>query len=204
MEIPNGIQIGSGAKVSAISKVFTEGVLENTDNVLDIAIEGDGFFQILMPSGDFRYSRDGSFRLNSNGQLVTADGFLLQPPVAIPNDFTEITIGTDGTVSVATAGNPGQSQVIGNITTTRFPNVGGLRSEGRNFFSQTTASGAPIQGTPGQNGLGTIQQGFLERSNVSVVQELIKLITAQRGFETNQRAIRTSDDMLETSNQIIR
>lgn len=204
LEVPTGIQVGSGVRTSAISKIFTEGVLENTDNVLDIAIEGDGFFQILLPNGEFRYTRDGSFRLNSQGQLVTADGFSLQPPVTIPNDAISITIGTDGTVSVVTAGAPNAAVVVGNITTTRFPNRGGLKAEGRNLFAETTASGAPINGTPGQQGLGTILQGFLERSNVSVVSEMVNLITAQRAYESNQRSVRVSDQLLEIANAIIR
>ncbi len=204
LEVPTGIQIGSGVKVSAIGKIFTEGVLENTSNELDIAIEGPGFFQILLPSGEFRYTRDGAFRLNSNGQLVTADGYLLQPPIAIPNDTLSVTVGTDGTVSVVTAGAPNAATVVGNISTTRFSNPAGLRAEGRNLFAETTASGAPITGTPGQNGLGTLQQGFLERANVSVVTELIQLITAQRAFEASQRAILTSDRLLETTNSIVR
>lgn len=204
LEVPTGIQIGSGVRTAGISKIFTEGVLENTGNELDMAIEGKGFFQILLPNGEFRYTRDGSFRLNSNGQLVTADGFQLQPPISLPNDTLSVTIGTDGTVSVVTAGAPNAATVVGNISTTRFANPSGLRADGRNLFLETTASGAPITGTPGQNGLGTIQQGFLERSNVSVVSELIQLITAQRAFEASQRAILTSDRLLETTNAIVR
>lgn len=203
-EVPTGIQIGSGVKTSGISKIFSAGNLENTANDLDLAIEGQGFFQVLMPNGEFRYTRDGAFRLNSTGQLVTADGFLLQPPIAFPNDTLSITIGTDGTVSVITAGAPNTTTTIGNISTTRFANAGGLRAEGRNQFSETTASGAPLQGTPGENGLGTLQQGFLERSNVQVVTELIRLITAQRAFEASQRAVLTSDQMLQQTNAMIR
>lgn len=203
-EVPTGIQIGSGVKTSGITKIFSQGNFENTNNTLDLAIEGQGFFQVLMPNGEFRYTRDGAFRLNSTGQLVTADGFLLQPPIAFPNDTLSITVGTDGTVSVITAGAPNTTTTIGNITTTRFANPGGLRAEGRNLFSETTASGAPLQGTPGEAGLGTLQQGFLERSNVQVVTELIRLITAQRAFEASQRAILTSDQMLQTANGMVR
>lgn len=203
-EVPTGIQIGSGVRTSGISKIFSQGNLENTSNQLDLSIEGQGFFQVLMPNGEFRYTRDGSFRLNSTGQLVTADGFLLQPPIAFPNDTLDITIGTDGTVSVITAGSPNQAQIVGSISTTRFSNPGGLRAEGRNLFSETTSSGAPLQGTPGENGLGTLQQGFLERSNVQVVTEMIRLITAQRAFEASQRAVLTSDQMLQATNGMVR
>ncbi len=203
-EVPTGIQIGSGVRTSGITKIFSEGNLENTSNTLDMAIEGQGFFQVLMPSGEFRYTRDGSFRTNSTGQLVTADGFLLQPPVSIPTDTLSITIGTDGTVSVTTAGSPSQSQTVGNIATTRFSNPGGLRAEGRNLFSESSASGAPQQGAPGENGLGMLQQGFLERSNVQVVTEMIRLITAQRAFEASQRAVLTSDQMLQATNGMVR
>jgi flagellar basal-body rod protein FlgG len=203
-EVPTGIQIGSGVRTSGISKIFSPGVVENTSNDYDISIQGQGFFQILMPNGEFRYTRDGSFRLNSTGQLVTADGYLLQPPTAIPPDTLSVTIGNDGTVSVVTAGAPTTATVIGNLSLTRFVNPGGLSSEGRNLFAETTASGAPLQGTPGENGLGSLQQGFLERSNVQVVTELIRLITAQRAFEASQRCVLTSDQMLQTTNAMIR
>ncbi|MBW3539800.1 MAG: flagellar basal-body rod protein FlgG [Planctomycetes bacterium] len=204
LEIPTGIQIGSGVKVVGITKIFTEGVLENTGNPLDVAIEGDGFFRILLPNGEFRYTRDGSFRIDSEGQLVTADGFFIQPPITLPNDTISVTIGTDGTVSVVSAGAPDTAVVVGNLTLVRFVNPAGLRAEGRNLFSQTEASGPPIESTPGQDGLGFLQQGFLERSNVEVVSELIQLITAQRAFEASQRAVLTSDRMLETANAMVR
>jgi len=203
-ELPTGIQVGSGVKTAATTKVFTEGVLVNTDNELDMAIEGPGFFQVLLPNGEFRYTRDGTFRLNSTGELVTADGLRLQPPLSIPEDTLSITIGTDGTVSVVTAGAPTTSTVIGNIQLTRFVNPAGLFAEGRNLFNETRASGPPITGTPGENGIGTLLQGFQERSNVEIVSELISLITAQRAYESGQRAVRTSDEMLEAANAIVR
>ncbi len=202
-EIPTGIQIGSGVRTSGISKIFTPGVVENTSNPTDVSIQGDGFFQILMPNGDLRYTRDGSFRLNSTGQLVTADGYLLQPPIQIPNDSISVTIGNDGTVSVISAGSPAATPV-GNVSLTRFTNPSGLSSEGRNLLAESTASGPPLQGIPGSNGLGSLQQGFLERSNVQVVTELIRLITAQRAFEASQRCVLTSDQMLQTTNNMIR
>ena len=202
-EIPTGIQIGSGVRTSGISKIFSPGVFENTSNDFDVSIQGQGFFQVLMPNGDQRYTRDGSFRLNSTGQLVTADGYPLQPPIPIPPDYTSVTIGNDGTVSVISAGSPAATPV-GNIALTRFSNPSGLSSEGRNLFSESTASGPPLPGIPGSNGLGSLQQGFLERSNVQVVTELIRLITAQRAFEASQRAVLTSDQMLQTANGMIR
>jgi flagellar basal-body rod protein FlgG len=203
-EVPTGIQIGSGVRTSGISKIFTPGVMENTANNFDMSINGDGFFQILLPNGNFAYTRDGSFRPNSTGTLVTADGYVLQPPLTVPNDVESVTIGNDGTVSVVTAGAPTTSTQIGNIILSRFVNPGGLSSEGRNLFMQSTASGAPLSGTPGTNGFGSLQQGFLERSNVQVVTELIRLITAQRAFEASQRAVLTSDEMLQTTNGMIR
>lgn len=203
-EVPTGIQIGSGVRTSGISKIFTQGVNENTSNDFDISIQGQGFFQILMPSGDFRYTRDGSFRMNSTGQMVTADGYVLQPPVQIPPDTISLTIGNDGTVSVVSAGAPTAATIVGTLSLTRFVNPSGLSADGRNLFAETTASGAPLQGIPGTNGLGTLQQGFLERSNVQVVTELIRLITAQRAFEASQRAVLTSDEMLQTTNAMIR
>ena len=203
-EIPTGIQIGSGVRTSGISKIFTPGVMENTGNDYDIAIQGDGFFQVALPNGDLRYTRDGSFRKNSTGQLVTSDGFIVNPPLQIPQDTQSITVGADGTVSVTTSGAQGTSTTIGQMLLTRFPNPSGLSAEGRNLMSETAASGAAIQGPPGTTGLGSIQQQFLERSNVQVVTELIRLITAQRAFEASQRAVLTSDQMLQTTNGMIR
>ena len=203
-EVPTGIQIGSGVRTSGISKIFTPGVTENTGNNFDVSIQGDGFFQILLPSGNFAYTRDGAFRPNSQGILTTADGYVLQPPITIPPDYETVTIGNDGTVSVVSAGSPTASTIIGNLNLSRFVNPSGLSSEGRNLFMQSTASGAPLQGIPGANGFGSLQQGFLERSNVQVVTELIRLITAQRAFEASQRAVLTSDQMLQTTNGMIR
>lgn len=201
---PTGLQIGSGVQVAGNSKIFSEGVLENTSNHLDLAIEGEGFFKITLPSGDIRYTRDGGFRLSATGQLVTSDGFNVEPKITIPQDAQSIAIGTDGTVSVTTAGAGGKSSVVGTLSLTRFPNPAGLSSEGRNLYSETPASGAPQEGTGGQNCLGSIRQGFLERSNVEVVQEMVNLILAKRAYEFNTRAIRTSDDMLSYTNNLTR
>ncbi|WP_010583814.1 flagellar basal-body rod protein FlgG [Schlesneria paludicola] len=203
-EVPTGIQIGSGVRIAGTSKVFTPGVLENTNNDFDLSIQGQGFFQILMPNGEFRYTRDGSFRTNSTGNLVTADGYSINPPITIPADTLSMTVGSDGTVSVITAGAPTTATTVGNIALTRFPNPSGLSSEGRNLFAETSASGPQLQGIPGSNGLGSLTQGFLERSNVQVVTELIRLITAQRAFEASQRCVLTSDQMLQTTNNMIR
>jgi flagellar basal-body rod protein FlgG len=202
-QVPTGIQIGSGVRTAAISKIFTPGVEENTGNNYDMSINGQGFFQILMPSGQFCYTRDGSFRPNSVGPLVTADGFFLQPPITVPLDTTDVTIGTDGTVSVVTGSNPTTALQVGNISLARFANPSGLASQGRNLFEQTTASGPPLYGVPNTIGFGAIQQGFLERSNVQVVTEMIRLITAQRAFDASQRAVLTSDQMLQTSNNMV-
>ena len=203
-QVPTGIQIGSGVRTSGISKVFTEGDMQNTGNEFDIAINGQGFFQVILPNGDLRYTRDGSFRENSTGQLVTADGYLLSPPIQLPPDTLTVTIGNDGTVTVVTGSSPNTATQVGNVATSRFVNPSGLSAEGRNLFSQTTASGPPLQGIPGSIGWGSLQQGFQERSNVQVVTELIRLITAQRAFEASQRAVLTSDEILQTTNGIVR
>jgi flagellar basal-body rod protein FlgG len=204
VEVPTGLQVGSGVRVAGNTKIVSEGVLENTNNPLDLAIEGDGFFQITLPNGEIRYTRDGSFRLNSEGNLVTSDGFLLEPQITIPDDTLSFAISPDGTVSVVSSGAPTTSTVVGNINLVRFINPAGLSNEGRNLFAQTPASGEPLEATPGQEGTGLIRQGFLERSNVEVVIELLNLILAQRAYEMNTRSVRVADTMLEASNTLIR
>ena len=159
-QVPTGIQVGSGVRTSGTSKVFTQGDMQNTGNEFDIAVMGQGFFQILLPNGDLRYTRDGSFRENSTGQLVTADGYLLNPPVQLPPDALSVTIGNDGTVTVVSAGAPNTATQVGNVALSRFVNPSGLSAEGRNLFAESTASGAPLQGIPGSTGLGSLQQGF--------------------------------------------
>lgn len=200
---PIGLQIGSGARAVGTTRLFTNGTLEQTNNSTDMAIEGDGFFKVIVPNGDFRYTRDGAFRINANGDLATTEGYLLEPPINIPQDINPATlsIGADGTI---TATVNGQIQTIGQIQTVRFPNPAGLSSEGGNLYALTAASGDEVVGTPGEAGLGTIRQSFLERSNVEVVTELVSLITAQRAYEVNSRAIRAGDEMLSNTNQIIR
>ncbi|MBI3128947.1 MAG: flagellar basal-body rod protein FlgG [Candidatus Tectomicrobia bacterium] len=195
-QIPTGLQIGTGVRPAATQKIFTEGEFKRTDNELDLAVEGEGFFVITRPSGETAYTRSGAFKLDSTGRLVTSEGFLLSPNITIPTTALKITVGTDGTVSVLTAGATTPTQA-GQITLARFPNPGGLNSLGRNLFGETVASGAPTTGNPGVNGLGTLVQGFLENSNVSVVDELVALIEAQRAYEINSKAIQTSDEMLQ-------
>jgi flagellar basal-body rod protein FlgG len=203
-QVPTSQQIGHGVRVAGNGKTFGAGTLENTTNPLDVSIEGQGFFQITFPDGSTRYTRDGSFRINGNGQLVNPDGFFLSPSLTIPADALEVSIGTDGTVSVITSSSPNTSTQVGNITLARFANPAGLSAEGRNLFRESASSGAPIIGNPGQNGNGLLRQAFLERSNVEVVQELVNLLLAQRAFEFNSRAIRVADDMLADVNQLVR
>ncbi len=204
LQTPTGLQVGSGTRIAGVSKIFTPGALVNTQNPLDIAIEGDGFFQVVLPNGELRYTRDGAFRLNAQGNLVTSDGFLLTPQITIPPQAVSITIGSDGTVSVQNAGALNATTVLGQLTLVRFQNPAGLSAEGRNLFAETAASGAPIIATPGQNGVGFVRQGFLERSNVDVVTELIGLITAQRAYEFNTRAVRSADNILAATTDLIR
>jgi flagellar basal-body rod protein FlgG len=201
--IPTGVQLGHGARPSAVQKMFSQGDFQNTENELDWAIEGDGFFQIELPSGDTSYSRCGEFKLDADGRIVNADGFLLVPQITVPTDTVSITVGMDGTVSIIQADDPVPSE-IGTIQLARFVNPGGLRSLGRNLFVPTEGSGDEIIGTPGQDGFGTIAQGFLEMSNVSVVDEMVNMITAQRAYETNSKVIQTADDMLQMANNLKR
>ena len=198
---PIGLQIGSGARAKGTTKLFTPGVLQETRNPTDLAIEGDGFFKVLLPNGDERYTRDGSFQRDPNGALVTADGIPLADPVTIPLDAKNITIGLDGTVSVE---QNGATAAVGQIQLYRFANPAGLSSEGNNLYAANAASGAELVGTPQTPGFGSIRQGFLELSNVEVVSELVSLITAQRAYEINARAIRAGDEMLSNTSQIVR
>lgn len=204
LQVPTGLQIGSGARVSGITKVFTTGALVNTQNPFDVAVEGEGFFQVTLPSGELRYTRDGALRLNAQGNLVTSDGFLISPQVTIPTQAVSVSVGSDGTISVQNAGALNSSTVLGQLTLVRFQNPAGLSAEGRNLFAETASSGTPLIATPGQNGVGFTRQGFLERSNVDVVSELINLILAQRAYEFNTRAVRTADNMLASTTDLIR
>ncbi|AQT66921.1 Distal rod protein [Anaerohalosphaera lusitana] len=198
---PSGIEIGSGTRLSAVTKVFSPGERVETGRALDMAINGDGFFQVTLPNGDLRYTRDGSFQTNAQGQIVNSNGLALDPPVTIPDNATGISVGVDGTVTVTTDKG---TQQVGNIQLVRFPNAEGLTAEGGNLFAETESSGAPLTGTAGEDGFGGIQAGSLEKSNVQMVSELVDLITAQRAYEINSRAIKAGDSMLQTANQLIR
>lgn len=199
--VPVGQDVGLGVKIGASEKTFTQGVLQQTSNPLDVAIQGDGFFQITLPDGTAAYTRDGSFKRDANGALVTADGYFLSPQITVPANATAVAIGPDGTV---TAQIPGQQapQQLGQIQLVRFTNNAGLAPLGQNNFAQTAASGAPTLSQPGLNGAGTLQGGWLEGSNVSVVNEMVNLITAQRAYEANSKAISTADTMLSTAVQM--
>ena len=200
---PNGLEIGSGVRPASTLKVFTQGEVENTSRSLDIAILGEGFLQINLPSGETRYTRDGSLRVSASGQLVNASGYIIQPAISIPSGARSISIGKDGTVS-AFVGNENSPNSLGQLTLARFANASGLTSEGGNLYAESDASGSPTTGTATSEGFGELQQGFLERSNVQMVTELVNLITAQRAYEINSRAIRAGDEMLTTANQLIR
>ncbi len=201
--VPTGIQLGHGTRPSAVQKMFGQGDFQNTQNELDWAIEGDGFFQIELPNGDTGYSRSGEFKLDADGRIVNPDGFLLIPEMTVPTDTISISVGLDGTVSVIQAGDATPIE-IGTVQLARFVNPAGLRSLGKNLHSSTNASGDEITGTPGENGFGTLAQGFLEMSNVSVVDEMVNMITAQRAYETNSKVITTADDMLQLANNLKR
>jgi flagellar basal-body rod protein FlgG len=194
-ELPSGLQLGTGVRVVGTQKNFTAGSLQTTEQPLDMAIDGRGFFQILQPDGTTSYTRDGTFHLDSNGQIVNSSGFALEPAIVIPNDAQTFTVGRDGTVSVTVAGNPA-AQVIGNLQTADFINPAGLQAVGNNLFLETAASGAPQVGTPGLAGFGTTLQNTLETSNVSTVEEMVNMITTQRAYEMNSKVISTADQML--------
>ncbi len=194
-ELPSGLQLGTGVRIVGTQKIFTQGSLQATEQPLDLAVNGRGFFQVLMPDGTISYTRDGSFQLNSDGQVVTSSGFPLEPAIVLPDQVRTFTVGEDGTVSVTTAGDP-QPQILGNIQTVDFTNYAGLEAIGNNLFLETAASGAPQAGMPGMNGLGTVLQNTLENSNVSVVEELVNMITTQRAYEMNSKVISTADQML--------
>jgi len=200
-QVPSGLQLGAGVKPVATVRNFSNGSLQQTTNALDVAINGQGFFQILLPDGTTAYTRDGSFQLDSNGQMVTSSGYQLQPAITIPSNTLTVTIGGDGTVSVTQAGTTTPVQ-LGTIQLANFINPGGLQARGENLFLESAASGPPQLDTPGTNGLGSLNQGFVETSNVSVTEELVNLITAQRAFEINSRAIETSDQMLQKLTQL--
>jgi flagellar basal-body rod protein FlgG len=197
-QVPTGIQVGLGVRPAAVERIHLQGDFNQTTNPLDVAIEGDGLFQVTLPDGNTAYTRAGAFKLDSTGSVVTSEGDAITPQITIPQGAESINIGNDGTVSVTLAGQSAPTQV-GQIQTVRFANPAGLRAEGRNLFKETDTSGTPQLGTPGQDGLGQLSQGFLESSNVSVVEELVAMITGQRAYEINSRAITAADEMLRTA-----
>ena len=200
-QIPSGLQIGTGVRPIATERIHTQGNLQQTGNRLDVAIQGEGFFQVLMPDGTTAYTRDGSLQTDNQGQLVTANGFVIQPALTIPANATSVTIGQDGVVSVTQAGSAAAVQV-GSLQLATFINPAGLESKGQNLYLETAASGAPSTNVPGTNGAGTLSQGMVETSNVNVVEELVNMIQAQRAYEINSKSITTSDQMLQRLSQI--
>lgn len=195
-QLPSGLQLGTGVRVVGTQKQFTEGSLQVTEQALDVAIDGRGFLQILQPDGTVAYTRNGQLHLNADGELVNANGLLLQPAINVPAEAQTVTIGTDGTVSAQIAGEAAP-QVLGNIQTVDFVNPAGLQAIGGNLFEETAASGNPLAGVPGQNGLGEIKQGMLENSNVDIVEEMVNMITTQRSYEMNSKVLSTADQMLQ-------
>jgi len=199
--LPTGLQVGLGTRAVATARVFSQGNLQQTSSTFDLAIRGNGFFEVQMPDGSAGYTRDGSFQVNAQGQLVTNNGYLLQPAITVPTNAQTVTIGLDGTVT-ATLPNQTTPQTLGQIQLTNFINPPGLEPKGQNLFAETAASGTPQTGAPGQNSLGQLQQGFVETSNVNVVEELIGMIQTQRAYELNSKAIQTSDQMLQRLAQL--
>jgi flagellar basal-body rod protein FlgG len=203
VQVPTGLQVGLGTRSAATTKILTQGTFHQTGNALDLVIEGDGFFQILQPNGEIAYTRAGSLKLDSSGNIVNADGYPLDPAIAIPNGAESISIGADGTVSVTTTGKT-DPQNVGAIKLARFANPAGLLNVGHSLYKATAASGTAKTAVPGQDGVGSVSQGVLELSNVEVVEEMVNLITAQRAYEANSQAIKISDAMLETANNVRR
>jgi flagellar basal-body rod protein FlgG len=201
--LPVGLQIGTGVKPVSIHKIFAQGDFQHTQSPLDIAIQGDGFLQLTMPDGTTAYTRDGALKTDSNGNLVTADGYQILPAMTIPNDAQTISISPQGVLSVIRAGNSTPVQ-IGTIDLARFSNPAGLNSIGQNLFKPTLGSGDALTGAPGGTGFGTLLQGSLENSNVNIAEEMVNMIVAQRAYEVNSKAIQTSDDMLGVVNNLKR
>jgi flagellar basal-body rod protein FlgG len=200
-QLPTGLQVGLGTRAVATARNFSQGALQQSGNQLDLAVKGNGFFQVSMPDGSTAYTRDGTFQLDAQGQMVTNNGFLLQPGITIPVTAQSVTIAADGTVSVALP-NQAAPQTVGQLQLATFVNPGGLEPRGQNLYTETASSGTPNAGAPGANGLGTLQQGFVETSNVNVVEELVSMIQTQRAYELNSKAVSTSDQMLQKLAQL--
>ena len=199
--LPTGLQVGLGVRPVATSRTHSQGALQQSDNSLDIAVVGDGFFQIQRADGTTSYTRDGSFKLDATGQIVTNNGETLLPGITVPPNAKQMSVGSDGTVSIVTPGNPAP-QTLGQIQLATFINPNGLNPLGQNLYNETASSGAPQVGAPGSNALGTLKQGFTEASNVNVVEELVQMIQTQRAYELNSKAVQTSDQMLQRLSQI--
>jgi flagellar basal-body rod protein FlgG len=202
-EFPVGLQVGLGSRPVATTRLFTQGDFRQTNNPLDMVIEGQGFFQVKLPSGETAYTRAGSFQRNSTGAIVTADGYTVDPQITIPADALTTTIAPDGTVSVTQPGQA-QPQQVGVIQLALFQNPAGMNAMGKNLYLPTASSGTAVAGAPGQNGLGTVNQGFLEQSNVSVVDEMVNMIVGQRAYEANSKVVKAADEMLQIMNNVVR
>jgi flagellar basal-body rod protein FlgG len=200
-QVPSGLQIGTGVRPVATERIHTQGNLQQTSNQLDIAVQGAGYFQVLMPDGTTAYTRDGSFQRDSQGQIVTANGFVVQPAITIPANATTVSIGQDGVVTITQAGAAAPVQV-GSLQLATFINDSGLESMGQNLYLETASSGTPSTNVPGTNGTGTLSQGYVETSNVNVVEELVNMIQTQRAYEINSKAITVSDQMLQKLSQM--
>jgi flagellar basal-body rod protein FlgG len=200
---PTGLQVGSGAEIAGSVKTFRQGELQPTGNPLDMAINGSGFFRVRLSNGEYRYSRDGGFRKDGSNTLVTSEGYPLDPPVQIPPDAIEVIIGEDGTISVVRS-DSGLPEQVTNLSLFRFANPSGLKAQGSNLFSETASSGQAQQASPGVDGTGLVRQAYVERANVSTVDELVALILAQRNYEINSRAIKVSDEMMQQVNNMVR
>jgi flagellar basal-body rod protein FlgG len=199
--VPSGIQLGLGVRTAAVYRMTGQGQIVTTENSLDLAIQGKGYFQVELPSGETAYTRAGSFQLSPEGQIVTANGYTVLPGITVPNDAVDVTVNSSGEVQVTIAGQV-QPQTVGQLEFATFPNEVGLQALGDNLFAETPASGNPTTGVPGSTGFGTVLQGYLETSNVDVVQEITNLIRAQRAYEMNSKVIETTDQMLQTTSQI--
>ena len=202
-QVPTGVQVGLGTRFAAVQRIYSPGEMRQTGNSLDLAIEGDGFFQILLPDGRTAYTRDGAFKLDGQGRLVNSNGQPLDPEITISPDAMHINIGSDGTVSVSVAGQ-NEAEQLGQITLAKFLNPAGLSSIGRNLLLPTAASGEAVTGAPGSAGIGTLGQGFIELSNVSIIEEMVNMIVAQRAYEVNSKCIQVADEMLSMANTLHR
>jgi len=200
-QLPTGLQLGTGVRPVASERVFTQGNLQQTSNPFDIAVNGQGFFQVSLPDGTLAYTRDGSFHLDAQGQLVTSSGYSVSPAITIPANAQTVTVGRDGTVSVTQQGQASNTQV-GTLQLANFINPAGLQGQGENLYVETAASGSPTTNTPGSNGVGVLSQGYVETSNVNVVEELVNMIQTQRAYEINSKAVQTSDQMLQRLSQL--